>query len=226
MTVRQTAVRQTTERQTAVRQQTVRETTVRQTAVRLTTVATLTGLALSALAACSGSNAPTLAAGGNGSSSAVPATAGGSGPATPATASGAASAAPAAAADSKSPYCAQAPSSMVGSALKLPVGKQVTSVDGPVSVCAYLGRYEVLVRFQVGENANEFAQSRTSLVSLHQSVSAVGGLGDQAYFATVGSGQRASNTLAAREGTIAVFITAPKPLAAERSLLTQLLAKL
>jgi hypothetical protein len=115
---------------------------------------------------------------------------------------------------------------MVGSALQLPVGKQVTTVEGPVSVCAYMGRNEVLVRFQVGENASEFTQSRTSLASLHQSVSAVGGLGDQAYFATVGSGQRASNTLAARKGTIAVFVTAPKPLAAERSLVTQLLARL
>jgi hypothetical protein len=115
---------------------------------------------------------------------------------------------------------------MVGSALRLPVGKQVSSVDGPVSVCAYLGKYEVLVRFQVGENASEFTQSRTSLVSLHQAVSGVAGLGDQAYFATVGSGQRASNTLAARKGSIAVFVTAPQALATERSLMTQLLAKL
>jgi ribulose kinase len=82
------------------------------------------------------------------------------------------------------------------------------------------------VRFQVGENASDFTQGRASLVSLHQSVSVVSGLGDQAYFATVGSGQRASNTLAARKGTIAVFVTAPTPLAAERSLVTQLLAKL
>src|SRR6266851_5533191 len=125
----------------------------------------------------------------------------------------------------QAPYCAQVPSSMVGSALRLPVGKQVTSVAGPVSVCAYLGKYEVLVRFQVGENAGEFTQSRTSLVSLHQSVSDVANLGDQAYFAIFGSGQRASNTLAARKGSIAIFVTAPTPLATERSLMTQLLAK-
>jgi hypothetical protein len=225
LTVRQTPVRQTPVRQTPVRQTPVRQAVVRQAVVRRTTAAAITGLALCALAACSGSNPPTLATAGSGSSSAtVPAT--GNGPASPATASGANSAAPAAAADAKSPYCAQVPSSMVGSALKLPVGKQVTSVEGPVSVCAYLGRYEVLVRFQVGENASEFTQSRASLVSLHQSVSAVGGLGEQAYLATVGSGQQASNTLAAREGTIAVFVTAPKPLATERSLMTQLLAKL
>lgn len=185
--------------------------------VRRITAATITSLAFGALAACSGSPGATPSVTGSGS---------GSGPAAAAGGTSAASPAPAAAAGGKAPYCAQAPSSVVGSALKLPVGKQVTSLDGPVSVCAYLGKYEVLVRFQVGENTSEFSQSRTSLVGLHQSVSGVSGLGDQAYFATVGSGQRASNTLAALKGTIAVFVTAPTPLATERSLVTQLLAKL
>jgi hypothetical protein len=183
--------------------------------VRRITAATITSLALGGLAACSGSPGATPSVAGSGS---------GSGPA--AAAGGTSAASPAAATGGKAPYCAQAPSSVVGSALKLPVGKQVTSLDGPVSVCAYLGKYEVLVRFQVGENTSEFSQSRTSLVGLHQSVSGVSGLGDQAYFATVGSGQRASNTLAALKGTIAVFVTAPTPLATERSLVTQLLAKL
>lgn len=187
--------------------------------VRRITAATITSLALCALAACSGSPGATPSVAGSGSSSGPAAAAGGTSSASPAPA-------PAAAAGSKAPYCAQAPSSMVGSALKLPVGKQVTSLDGPVSVCAYLGKYEILVRFQVGENTSEFSQSRTSLVSLHQSVSGVSGLGDQAYFATVGSGQRASNTLAALKGTIAVFVTAPTPLTTERSLVAQLLAKL
>lgn len=189
--------------------------------VRRITAATITSLALCALAACSGSPGATPSVAGSGSSSGPAAAAGGTSSASPAPAPAAA-----AAAGSKAPYCAQAPSSMVGSALKLPVGKQVTSLDGPVSVCAYLGKYEILVRFQVGENTSEFSQSRTSLVSLHQSVSGVSGLGDQAYFATVGSGQRASNTLAALKGTIAVFVTAPTPLTTERSLVAQLLAKL
>jgi hypothetical protein len=185
--------------------------------VRRITAATITSLALCTLAACSGSPGATPSVAGSGSSSGPAAAAGGTSAAAPA---------PAAAAGSKAPYCAQAPSSMVGSALKLPVGKQVTSLDGPVSVCAYLGKYEILVRFQVGENTSEFSQSRKSLVSLHQSVSGVSGLGDQAYFATVGSGQRASNTLAALKGTIAVFVTAPTALTTERSLVAQLLAKL
>jgi hypothetical protein len=124
-----------------------------------------------------------------------------------------------------SPYCAKAPSSMVGSALGLPVGKQVISVDGRVSVCAYQGRNEVLVRFQVSEDALQFRQDKKSVKQLHQTVSSVHGLGDQAYFATLGTGKAQSNTLAVRKGTIAIYVTAPKPLSAERSLMNQLLAK-
>jgi hypothetical protein len=183
--------------------------------VRKITAAAMAGAALSALAACSGSTAGVPNVGG-GAASTAPAAAGASAPAPSA----------AAAASVKAPYCSQAPSSVVGSALGLPVGKQVDSVDGPVAVCAYLGKYEVLVRFQVGENASEFTQGRTSLVSLHQSVSSVPGLGDQAYFAMFGSGKKASNTLAARKGTVAIFVTAPTALAAERSLMTELLAKI
>lgn len=137
---------------------------------------------------------------------------------------GAAAANPPAAAAS-SPYCQKVPSSLVGSALGLPVGKQVVSIDGRVHVCAYQGRAEVLVRFQVAEDASQFRLSRQSLTKLHQSVSGVHGLGDQAYFARFGSGQQRSNTLAARKGALAIFVTAPKPLASERTLMTTLLAK-
>ena len=115
---------------------------------------------------------------------------------------------------------------MVSSALQLPLGKQVTTAEGPVSVCAYLGKYMVMVRYQSGENAKEFLESRKSLARLHQAVFSVRGLADQAYFASAGSGQRKTNTLAAREGPIAVFLTAPKPLASERSLMTRLLGRL
>ena len=182
--------------------------------VRRITAATIAGLALIALTACSGTD---------GATPAMPNGATSSGPAAP---GGRASGSALAAGATKAPYCAQAPASMVSSALRLSLGKQVTSAEGPVSVCAYLGRYMVMVRYQSGENAKEFTESRKSLIRLHQAVSSVHGLADQAYFASVGAGQRETNTLAAREGPIAVFLTAPKPLASERSLMTRLLGKL
>ena len=84
------------------------------------------------------------------------------------------------------PLCAGAAASEVGSTLGLSLGKQVTNLEGPVSVCAYLGKYMVMVRFQSGETAQEFGQSRKSLLGLHQAVRDVAGLGDQAYYASAG----------------------------------------
>ena len=168
----------------------------------------LAGVAVSTLAACSVATGAAPAMPGGGSSTAAPAAVAPTSPAVPA------------------PYCAHAPATEVASALGLSVGKQVTNQEGPVSVCAYLGRYMVMVRFQSGETAKEFAQSRASLHSLHQAVSDVAGLGDQAYFAAAGTGRAASNTLATRLGTIAVFVTAPRPLGPERSLMKQLLARI
>jgi hypothetical protein len=186
--------------------------------MRPITAAVIASLALTALAACSGTTGATPAMPG-GAGSSVPASPDG-GP------GGSALAAGNSPGGSKAPYCAQAPASLVSSALRLSLGKQVTTAEGPVSVCAYLGRYMVMVRYQSGENARQFAEGRKSLGSLHQAITSVRGLGDEAYFATAGSGKRVTNILAARKGPIAVFLTAPKPLAPERSLMTQLLSKL
>ncbi len=187
--------------------------------MRQIATAVLAGVAVSSLAACSVSSGAAPVPGGAGSpasSAQAGAAAGhyGSG------SGGTASAGPPA------PYCAQAPSAVVGAALGLSLGKQVSTLEGPVSVCAYLGRYMVMVRYQTGESGQDFRQSQQSLTSLHQTVRAVTGVGDKAYFASVGTAHGTSNTLAALSGTVAVFVTAPRPLAAERSLMKHLLAKL
>ncbi|MBV9382846.1 MAG: hypothetical protein JOY82_16620 [Streptosporangiaceae bacterium] len=123
-------------------------------------------------------------------------------------------------------YCAQAPSSLVGSALGLPTGKLIPTVEGPVTVCAYTGTHEVIVRYQAGENAGQFASDRSSMAGLHQAVSTISGLGDSAFFAKFTTGKQPSNTLAARKGVVAVFITAPATLGVERGLMERLLSKL
>ncbi len=122
--------------------------------------------------------------------------------------------------------CASASSAVVARTLKLSVGKVVTSVEGPVTVCAFTGKYEVIVRYQVGESASQFARDRASIAHLHQQVASVGGVGNEAYFARYVAARTPSNTLAARKGTVAVFITAPAQLSAERSLMAALLAKI
>jgi hypothetical protein len=105
------------------------------------------------------------------------------------------------------------------------VGKVTATVEGPVTVCAYAGRYPVVVRYQTGENASEFAEARQNQVSLHEAVGTVNGLGDSAYFASYTAAKPASNTLGALKGSIAIFITAPASSGAESTLMAELLKK-
>ena len=98
-------------------------------------------------------------------------------------------------------------------------------VLGLVALVAW-GGMAMSVRYQTGETAKQFRQSQRSLSSLHQKVHTVPGVGDKAYFASVGTAHGASNTLAALSGTVAVFVTAPRPLATERSLMKHLLNKI
>ena len=121
--------------------------------------------------------------------------------------------------------CANGPSALVGKDLKLTVGKVTANAEGPVTVCAYAGRYEVLVRYQTGENDAEFAQARASQARLHQSVSTVKGLGDTAYLAIYKASNPFSYTLGSLKGDIAIFITSPASLGAESALMTDLLKK-
>jgi hypothetical protein len=114
---------------------------------------------------------------------------------------------------------------MVAAALKLPVGRVVGTVEGPVTVCAYTGRYEVLVRFQHDESASEFAAAKRSTGARHQLVTAVTGLGHGAYLATYTLAKPQQNTLAVRHGRFAIFITSPAALGAERKLMRRLLAR-
>jgi hypothetical protein len=121
--------------------------------------------------------------------------------------------------------CAIAPAAVVSRVLKLPLGPVVGTVEGPVTVCAYTGHYEVIVRFQRGESGGEFAASRHSNGRAHQLIAAVAGLGNGAYLDTYTLAKPPVNTLAARRGRLAVFITAPAALGAERKLMVRLLTR-
>ena len=121
--------------------------------------------------------------------------------------------------------CAIAPSAMVGAALKLPAGRVVGTIEGPVTVCAYTGRYEVILRFQHGENAVEFADARQATGANHQLITAVAGLGKGAYLATYTLSKPPVNTLAVRRGKLAIFISSPAAPRAERKLMKHLLAR-
>jgi hypothetical protein len=122
-----------------------------------------------------------------------------------------------------SAQCAKAPSDQVGKALGLAVGKVTAVTEGPVTVCSYAGRYAVVVRYQTGENASQFAEARQNQASLHESVGTVNGLGDSAYFASYTASKPVTNTLGALQGGIAIFITSPASSAEESTLMAELL---
>jgi hypothetical protein len=171
-----------------------------------------------ALAACtvSGPVAPPGAAGPEPAGSAVPA----AGSSMPAAATPRAQVA-----GGNARACAAAPSALVGAALGLPVGRVVGTVEGPVTVCAYPGAHEVIVRFQRGENAAQFAAYRSATGAMHQVITPVTGLGGGAYLATYTLTKPPANTLAARRGPLAIFITSPAALGAERRLMARLLRR-
>ena len=121
--------------------------------------------------------------------------------------------------------CVIAPSAMVGAALGLPVGRVVGTVEGPVTVCAYTGHYEVIVRFQHGESAGEFAGTRQATGASHQLITAVAGLGKDSYLATYTLAKPPENTLAVRHGKLAIFVTSPATPRAERKLMLHLFAR-
>ena len=189
--------------------------------LRRVTAAALLGLTAAAVAGCGGGSpapppATTPATGATGATGAAGAT-GATAPATQPAAAGTTAAG--------GTKCVNSPSAAVGKALGLSVGAVVASAEGPVTVCAYTGRYEVLVRYQTGENASQFALDRQSASRLHQSVTAVGGLGDEAFFASLKAAGSPSYTLAARKNNMAIFITSPAALGPERTLMVQLLEK-
>jgi hypothetical protein len=174
--------------------------------------AALLGITMCAAAACGNSSSPS--------------TGGRAAPAVPDTPVGGPAAESSAASAASSSQCSVSPPAMVGKALGLPVGKLIPSIEGPVTVCAYAGQYEVIVRYQTGETAATFAQTRSSQAGVRQqSVTTVRGLGDGAYAARYTAAKPASNTLAVRQGDIAIFITSPASLGAERALMATLLAK-
>ena len=187
--------------------------------VRNVAAVALVGVTAWAAVACS-SSAPPSASGGTSPAS----TSGRASPATTAPVGIAGTGGSSANAASTS-ECSNAPSTLVGLDLKLAVGKLTATAEGPVTVCAYAGRYEVLVRYQTGETTAEFAQARTSQAGLHQAVGTVNGLGNAAYLASYTATKPFSYTLGALQGDIAIFITSPVPLSAESTLMTDLLKK-
>ncbi len=135
---------------------------------------------------------------------------------------------PAAGGSGPGPTCALAPSTVVSSALGIPIGEPVQTVNKTVTLCAYpsAGSGSVTVRFETGESAAGFAVARAGFTNSGQPTVDVPGLFDEAFSSTLGRGDIAVNTVVARHGSVDILITSGASVDRERALITTLFGSL
>jgi len=123
-------------------------------------------------------------------------------------------------ASASNPGCDLAPAALVKAQLGLAVNDPVVTTTSQVTTCAYAvgsNPFGVLMRFQVRQDQGSFAAGRAGFPATVD----VSGLGDEAYSSVA----NLYSTLVARKGSTGILITSRASLAAERSLMVILLAK-
>lgn len=126
------------------------------------------------------------------------------------------------------PSCRLAPASLVNTALGTDLAEPTQEINGPVTVCQYVGKAagHVTVRFETGQSATIFQQVRKSFADNGQPTKDVHGLVDEAFFSTISGANFTLNTLVARQGPIEILVTSKADVGAEETLEMQLFAKL
>jgi len=131
---------------------------------------------------------------------------------TPTTTSGGGSTTSSAASTAASFSCADAPASAVNAALGTSVGAPSTQNNGSVTVCTYRSTtpiQTVIIRVDTGSSAGTFAAEKSQASMGGQTVTAVTGVGDDAYATTLSGGGFTTNTFAVRVGTAEVQVSGP-----------------
>jgi len=125
------------------------------------------------------------------------------------------------------PSCRLAPASLVNTALGTDLGDPTEQINGPVTVCQYVGKAagHVTVRFETGQSASIFQQVRKSFDDNGQPTKDVHGFADEAFSSTIGTANLTLNTLVARQGPVEILVTSKSSIGAEQTLEMQLFAK-
>lgn len=122
--------------------------------------------------------------------------------------------------------CGYAPAAKVGKALDMDLQEPKETDQSPVTVCTYLVKKKsdaVVVRFQTEVDAKTFTETQRGFTG---AVAQLDGLGDQAFTATMSGGKTATNSVAARQGSVAVVVTSTASIAKEKALIRDLLPAL
>ncbi len=118
------------------------------------------------------------------------------------------------------PGCDLAPAALVKAQLGLAVNDPNVTTTSQVTTCAYAvgsNPFGVLIRFQVRQDQGSFAAGRAGFPATVD----ISGLGDEAYSSVANN----YSTLVALKGSTGILITSRATVAAERSLMVILLAK-
>jgi len=128
---------------------------------------------------------------------------------------------------SSQPSCRLAPASLVNTALGTDLADPSEEINGPVTVCQYVGKAagHVTVRFETGQSASIFQQVRKAFDNNGQPTKDVQGFADEAFSSTISAASFTLNTLVARQGPIEILVTSKASIGAEQTLEMQLFAK-
>jgi hypothetical protein len=112
------------------------------------------------------------------------------------------------AAQSAPSICSLASPAKVKSALGFGVGAPIVTKNGPVTVCQYVVKTGLIVRFETSETAAMFAFGQKSFATHGEKTKPVSGVGAKAYTSTIGK----VITLVVLQGKTELLITASQPL--------------
>jgi hypothetical protein len=123
---------------------------------------------------------------------------------------------------SAGPSCNLASAKRVKSALGITVGAPLVTRNGPVTVCQFMSKTALLVRFQTNETTALFAYGRKSFAQHGELTKPVGGLGTTAYSSTFGG----ASTIVVLQGKTELLITSTESLAKVEALAKLILPSL
>ncbi|MFD1145754.1 hypothetical protein [Saccharothrix hoggarensis] len=123
--------------------------------------------------------------------------------------------------DSAGVSCDDAPEDVVGTALRLRLGRVSQTITGNVVRCAYDGG-TAEVRFETGADAASFAEGRAD----HAGATDLPGFHDEAYRATAVTGEVVRTAVVARAGTVEITVLSGARTEHAQQLVTELFARL
>jgi hypothetical protein len=123
---------------------------------------------------------------------------------------------------SAGPSCNLASAKRVKSALGITVGAPLVTRNGPVTVCQFMSKVALLVRFETNETAALFAAGRKSFAQHGVPTKPVSRLGTTAYSSSFAG----SNTIVVLQGKTELLITSSDSLAKVEALAKLILPSL